>query len=149
LFRGFYLRPDPAAGDWLAASALPKKPRAAVPKVQEINDRSHDLAFLAAHPVRRSNSEAMDIAASRDLSDEEIKPVLTLKHHEIVEFTEKHGVNVEWMLEGKGRIFKKDPIRLSSNSTGAEFAAVVATMPMADQQAIRTMVREIARERDQ
>jgi hypothetical protein len=28
---------------------------------------------------------------------------------------------------------------LSANSTGAEFAAVVATMPMADQQAIRTM----------
>ena len=78
-----------------------------------------DLAFLAAHPVRRSNSEAWarrrefkeamrqrirDIAASRDLSDEEIKPVLTLKHHEIAEFTEKHGVNVEWLLEGKGRV---------------------------------------------
>jgi hypothetical protein len=46
-----------------------------------------DLAFLAAHPVRQSNSQAMarrrefkdamrqrirDIAASRDLSDEEI-----------------------------------------------------------------------------
>src|SRR5260221_12212222 len=59
-----------------------------------------DLAFLAAHPVRRSNSETMphrrefkeamrqrirDIAASRDLSDEEIKPVLKLKHHEIAE----------------------------------------------------------------
>ena len=123
-----------------------------------------DLAFLAAHPVRRSNSETMphrrefkeamrqrirDIAASRDLSDEEIKPVLKLKHHEIAEFTEKHGVNVEWLLEGKGRVFEKDPIRLSPNSTGAEFAAVVATMPMADQQAIRATVREIVQERDQ
>jgi hypothetical protein len=72
-----------------------------------------DLAFLAAHPVRRSNSEAMahrrefgdavrqrirDIAASRDLSDEEIRPVLKLKHHEIAEFTEKHGVNLEGVL---------------------------------------------------
>ncbi len=123
-----------------------------------------DLAFLAAHPVRRSNSEAMahrrefkdamrqrirDIAASRDLSDEEIKPVLKLKHHEIANFTEKHGVNVEWLLEGKGRVFEKDPIRLSPNSTGAEFAAVVATMPMADQQAIGAMVSEILQERDQ
>jgi len=103
---------------------------------------------------RREFKEAVrqrirDIAASRDLSDEEIKPVLKLKHHEIAEFTEKHGVNVEWLLEGKGRIFKKDSIRLSPNSTGAEFAAVVATMPMADQQAIRTMVREIVQERDQ
>jgi len=33
--------------------------------------------------------------------------------------------------------------------TGAEFAAVVATMPMADQQAIRTKVRDIVQERDQ
>src|ERR1700730_13394 len=123
-----------------------------------------DLAFLAAHPVRRSNSETMapnrefkeamlqrirEIAASRDLSDEEIKPALSLKHYKLVLFVEKHGVNWPWLLEGKGRIFKKDPIRLSPNSTGAEFAAVIATMPMADQQAIRTMVREIVQERDQ
>ena len=80
-----------------------------------------DLAFLAAHPVRRSNSETMahrrefkeamrqrirDVAASRDLSDEEIKPVLKLKHHEIARFTEVYGVNLEWLLEGKGRIFE-------------------------------------------
>jgi hypothetical protein len=79
-----------------------------------------DLAFLAAHPTRRSNSEAMarsrefkeamrqrirEIAASRDLSDEEIKPVLKLKHHEVARFTKVHGVNVGWLLEGKGRIF--------------------------------------------
>jgi hypothetical protein len=123
-----------------------------------------DLAFLAAHPVRRSNSEEMahrrefkeamrqrirDIAASRDLSDEEIRPVLKLKHHEIANFTEKHGVNLEWLLEGKGRIFKKDPIRLSPNMTGDEFVAVVATMPPADQQAIRATVREMLQERDQ
>ena len=123
-----------------------------------------DLAFLAAHPVRQSKSEAMahqhefkeamrqrirDIAASRDLSDEEIKPVLRLKHHEIAEFTEKHGVNVEWLLEGKGRVFKKDPIRLGPNSTGAEFATVVRTMPMADQRAIEAAVDRLLKERDQ
>ena len=81
-----------------------------------------DLAFLAAHPVRRSSSETMvrrrefkeavrqrirDIAASRDLSDEEIKPVLKLKHHEIAEFTEKHGVNLEWLLEGRVASLRK------------------------------------------
>jgi hypothetical protein len=33
--------------------------------------------------------------------------------------------------------------------TGGEFAAVVATMPLAEQQAIRTMVREIVQERNQ
>jgi hypothetical protein len=123
-----------------------------------------DLAFLAAHPTRRSNSEARarsrafkeamrqrirDIAASRDLSDEEIKPVLRLKHQEIAEFTEKHGVNLEWLLEGRGHIFKTDPIRLSPNMTGGEFAAVVTTLPMADQQAISTMLRELVQARDQ
>jgi hypothetical protein len=100
-----------------------------------------DEAFLAAHPIRRSNSEAM--AHRRDLSDEEIRPVLRLKHREIANFTEKHGVNVGWLLEGKGRIFKKDPIGLGPNMTGGELAAVVAKMPEADQQAIRATVREI------
>jgi hypothetical protein len=114
-----------------------------------------DLAFLAAHPTRRSNSETMarrrefkeamrqrirEIAVSRDLSDEEIKPVLRLKHEDVGRFTEKHGVNLGWLLEGKGRIFKKDQ---------QELAALVATMPMADQQAIRATVREILQERDQ
>jgi hypothetical protein len=126
-----------------------------------------DQAFLAAHPTRRSdrnNSEAMarnrefkeamrrrirGIATSKNLSDEEIKPVLRLKHHEIAKFTEKHGVNIEWLLEGKGRIFESDPITLSPNMTGSEFAAVVETMPMADQQAIRATICEILQERDQ
>ena len=52
------------------------------------------------------------------------------------------------MLEGRGRIFKKDPIRLSPNMTGDELA-VVATMPMAEKQAIRTMVRDLSQERNQ
>ena len=121
-----------------------------------------DLAFLAAHPVRRSNSETMarrrefkeamrqrirDIAASRDLSDEEIKPVLKLKHHEIAEFTEKHGVNVEWLLEGKGRIFEKDPITLNPEMTAAELAAVVRTLPEAKQRTIEAVVDQLLKER--
>jgi hypothetical protein len=53
------------------------------------------------------------------------------------------------LLEGKGRIFKKDPIRLSPNMSGNELAAVVATIPEADQQAIRAKAREILQERDQ
>jgi hypothetical protein len=75
---------------------------------------AEDLAFLAAHPIRHNKSEAIvhrqamrrrirDVAASRDLSDEEIKPALTLKHQEIARFSEQHGVKIEWLLEGKGR----------------------------------------------
>jgi hypothetical protein len=118
-----------------------------------------DVAWLAAHPKRkpqvpmsdekkqerRNFKEAMrrrikEIAASRDIPDYEIRPVLSLRHHLIAEFTENYNVNVEWLLEGKGRIFKKDQ---------QEFAAVVTTLPMADQQAISTMVRELLQERDQ
>jgi hypothetical protein len=125
---------------------------------------SEDLAFLAAHPVRRSDSEAAtrkrefndamrqrirDVAASRDLSDEEIKPALSLKHEAVGEFVEKHGVNWPWLLEGNGRIFESDPIRLNPNMSGGELAAVVATMPEADQQVIRTLVRDVLQERDQ
>ena len=88
-----------------------------------------------------------DIAASRDLSDEEIKPVLRLKHEEIANFTEKHGVNLEWLLEGRGRIFKKDPITINPNMTGSEFAAVVTTLPMADRRAIGAMVRDLSEAR--
>jgi hypothetical protein len=120
-----------------------------------------DVAFLAAHPFRCDNSEAMthrrkfkeamrqrirDVAASRDLSGEEIKPALTLKHREIAQFSEKHGVNLESFLEGRGRIFKTDPITIGPNMTGAEFASVVSTLLTADQQMIRAMVHEIVTE---
>jgi hypothetical protein len=133
-----------------AAQTLAKEMVRAAERILPKQRRTNSEA--TAH--RREFKEAMrrrirEIAASRDLPDEEIKPALTLKHHEIANFTEKHGVNVEWLLEGKGRIFKKDPIRVSPNMSGNEFAAVVATMPEADQQEIRATVREILQERDQ
>jgi hypothetical protein len=156
---------------WDAASVKWKQMALAKRKYTDVKleriERSiaDDLTFLAAHPTRRSNSEALarsrefkevmrqrirDIAASRDLSDEEIKPVLRLKYREIGEFTEKHGVNPRWLFEGRGPIFEKGAIRLSPNMTGSELAAAVATMPEADQQAIRAMVREVLQEeRDQ
>jgi hypothetical protein len=123
-----------------------------------------DIAFLAAHPTKKSKpmsteakehrrnfKEAMrrrikDIAASRGIPDDEIRPVLSLRHRRIGEFATKYRVNFEWLLEGKGRIFEKDPITINLNMTGSEFAAVVTTLPMADQQTITTMVRELLRE---
>jgi hypothetical protein len=65
---------------------------------------------------RREFKEAMrqrikNIVASRDLSDEEIRSVLKLKHHEIACFSKAHGVNLEWLLEGKGRIFESGALR--------------------------------------
>jgi hypothetical protein len=50
--------------------------------------------------------DVRDVAASRDLSDEEIRSVLKLKHEEIARFSEVHGVNLKWLFEGEGQIFK-------------------------------------------
>jgi hypothetical protein len=51
------------------------------------------------------------------------------------------------LLEGKGRIFKKNPITLNPNMTGSEFAAVVRTLPAADQRLIEARLREMVRKR--
>ena len=68
-------------------------------------------------------------------------------HHEIGCFSEQHGGNIEWLLEGKGPILKKDPITLNPNVTGSEFAAVVRTLPADGQRAIEAKIREILEER--
>jgi DNA-binding transcriptional MerR regulator len=84
---------------------------------------------------RREFGEAMRrririIALFHDLSVEEIKPALTLKHQEIAKFTEKHGVKLEWLLEGKGPIFER--AKIVPTMSGAEFAAVLRTLPEAE-----------------
>jgi hypothetical protein len=146
--------PDGAAVAWKRAKLAGRDFSHLSTKAERIEQViAEDLAFLAAHPTRRSNSEAMarsrefkeamrqrirEIGASRALSDDDIRPALSLRHHQIAEFTEKHGVNLEWLLEGKGRVFKTDPIRLVQNMP-----------PPADQQEIRATVREILQECDQ
>ena len=57
---------------------------------------------------------------------------VSLKQQEIARFSDQHGVNLEWLLEGKGRIFRNDPIALNPNTTGSEFTAVVRTLPADD-----------------
>ena len=88
------------------------------------------------------------IALFRDLSVEEIKPALTLKHHEIGKFAEKHGVNLGWLLEGTGRIFKNDKIDLTPMS-GTEFAALLRTLPEAEQRKMEAVLDLLLAERRQ
>jgi hypothetical protein len=79
--------------------------------------------------LQRGNQARVDTQASRNRA---VQPAARRKYR---------------MVAGrKGRIFEKDPITLNPNMTGSEFAAVVTTFPMADQQAITTMVRELMRE---
>jgi len=84
-----------------------------------------------------------EVAAARELSDEEIKPALTLKHQAIGHFCDQYGVQLEWLLEGRGRTFESDPIILNPNMTGSEFAAVVRTLPADGQRAIEAKIREL------
>ncbi|KJC60053.1 hypothetical protein UP10_15385 [Bradyrhizobium sp. LTSPM299] len=117
--------PDTRAVTWkrqqLSSRGFPYLP-VSKERVQRVIDE--DDAFLKAHPTRRSNSEAMarsrefkevvrqrirELAASRNLPDDEIKSVLRLKHQEIGEFAVKHSVSLAWLLEGAGPISKKYP----------------------------------------
>jgi hypothetical protein len=120
--------PDGAAVTWKRAK-LAGRGFSHLPTKAERIERviADDLAFLAAHPIRgydpkaaerrrqsREFKEAMrrrirDIAVSRDLSDEEIKPVLRLKHEEIGHFARKNGVKLQWLLEGVGPMFSGGP----------------------------------------
>jgi hypothetical protein len=159
--------PDLGAVTWKRAKLKSDDfPYLPIKKEQVERAIADDVAFLEAHPtrLRGSNSEAMarrrefneamrqrirDVAVSRNLSAEDIEPALSLKHHKLATFVEEHGINWSWMLEGAGRMFTGDPIRLGSNSSAEEFAAVVATLPLPDQQAIRILARDMARGRDQ
>jgi hypothetical protein len=69
---------------------------------------------------------------------------LTLKHQAIVSFCEQYGVNFVWLLEGRGRIFEDDPI---ARMKCTELAALVQTLPEAQQRKIEAMVDQILRQR--
>ncbi len=70
---------------------------------------------------------------------------MTLRHREIGRFCLERGIQAEWLLEGRGRTFRDDPIEVGPNMTGAEF--VEFTLPIADQQAISAELRQIAERR--
>ena len=62
----------------------------------------------------RAFKEAMrqrirEVAAARQIPDDEIKPTLRLKHQEIDRFCEAHGVNLAWLIEGVGEMLKRSP----------------------------------------
>lgn len=100
--------------------------------------RTHSEAVALRREFKLAMRQRIkDVAASRDLSNEDIKAVMTLKHHEIARFTEEHGVNVDWLLTGEGRVFTKDI------PTSKEFAILVATLPFTEQQEIAAKLREM------
>jgi hypothetical protein len=70
--------------------------------------------------ARREHGEAMRqririVARSLDLSAEQIKPALSLKHYEIAKLHQTHGVNLLWLIEGKGRMLMSEPPNSNRN----------------------------------
>ena len=92
----------------------------------------------AARPGRARTESAFRIGLSAT-------SLASVKHHEIAKFTETHGVNLEWLLEGRGRVFRTDPIEIGPNMTGSEFAACYRGMRPEDQAVISRILRGMAR----
>ena len=49
------------------------------------------------------------MAALRTLHDDDLPPALSLRHRHIGEFSEAHGVSLDWLQEGAGEMFKPGP----------------------------------------
>jgi hypothetical protein len=106
--------PDANAIEWKRRTFAAGQHQHADTKPERIERAiADDAAFLATHPTRRSNAAAMsqrrafkavlrqrirEAAASRNLSDDDIEAVMTLKHHELARFARKHSVDLDWLL---------------------------------------------------
>jgi hypothetical protein len=122
-----FLLPAPNGGDvtWKKTRlAIGEIERAGMTRERARNVIDRDIAFLAAHPTKKSKpmsaeakeqrrnfKEAMrrriqEIAASRGIPDDEIHPALGLRHHHIAAFVAAHNVSLDWLLEGTGPIFR-------------------------------------------
>jgi hypothetical protein len=90
-----------------------------------------DIAWLAAHPTKRSNTEAVarrrefreamrgrirKVAVTLKLSDDEIRRPLSLRHKAIAEFFQVYAVNLKWLYEGVGPMFNGGPVSLSARN---------------------------------
>jgi hypothetical protein len=91
--------------DWIFDGLLSEHPR----NLKREQPRRRRKTNAEAMKERREVHEAIrgrirDFTAARDLSAEDIKPAMTLKHFELATFAETYSVSVEWLLTGKGRI---------------------------------------------
>jgi len=124
-----FLLPAPNGGDvaWKKTRlAIGEIERAGMTRERARNVIDRDTAFLAAHPTKKSKpmsaeakeqrrnfKEAMrrrikEFAASRDIPDDEIRPVLSLRHRHIAEFATTYNVSLQWLLEGAGPMQEHD-----------------------------------------
>jgi hypothetical protein len=110
--------PDLAAITWKRAKLAGKEITHLPIKAERIEQAiAEDVAFLAAHPARRFNKQAVvhrrefkaamrqrirEVAAARGLSEADITPALKLKHQELGGFCKTYGVNLAWCSKAAG-----------------------------------------------
>jgi hypothetical protein len=129
------------SADWLRHGYLPAHPRHLKPAKKA---RRTDSEALAQKREMRDaiRTRIRDVAASLDLSDDEIKPAMTTKHFELIQFTQKYAVNIEWLITGKGRIFEKDGAKQPPcTMKGEDLAAAICKLPDKEQ---RLMLAKLA-----
>ena len=92
------------ATDWIFDGFLSEHPRSSK---RTRHPRTNSDAMTQKREIRDAiRGRIRDFAAARDLSAEDIKPAMTTKHFELVQFAEKYSVSIEWLITGKGRITK-------------------------------------------
>ncbi|MGJ4908876.1 hypothetical protein [Bradyrhizobium sp. HKCCYLS2033] len=87
-----------------------------------------DAAWLQEHPVRRSRpvdpaavaerkqadcdirGRIKEVAASLHLSEDAIRPALSLRNRMIAGFIREHGISADWLLTGIGHVFQADRV---------------------------------------
>jgi hypothetical protein len=88
--------------DWLFDGMLSDHPRR---MKRERSRGTNSEAMKQRREVRDAiRGRIRDFAAARDLMPEDIKPAMTTRHFELVQFAEKYSVSIEWLITGKGRI---------------------------------------------
>jgi hypothetical protein len=59
--------------------------------------------------IRQTTESQIKVAELPIIKETDFSLALRLKHQHIGEFCEAHGVNLGWLLEGEGEMFKRGP----------------------------------------
>lgn len=137
------------SADWLRHGYLPAHPRHLKPIKK--GRRTNSDAMAQNREVRNGiRARIRDIAASRDLSDEEIKSAMTTEDFQLAQFARKHGVSIEWLLTGKGHIFEKDGAKQPPcTMKGEDLAAAICTLPDKEQQRMLAKLAQLVKAAEQ
>jgi hypothetical protein len=87
--------------DWLAFGDLAKHPKiSARPPAQSRQKPYRKFKCEYKEAIR---DRVRNIAMTHGLTADDIKPAMTTKHYDLVCFSDKYSINIEWLVTGKGQ----------------------------------------------